>query len=81
MMSANQSGSAAKLNLSQIDRMIADCVRQIERKHAEIQACYADFDACMHLISELDEITAALDKLERYRRQAVVCASNEVDDR
>ena len=65
----NASDTPAKLDLSQIDRMISDCVLQIERKRAEIAACYADFDACMHLIRELDEMTAALDKLEQYRRQ------------
>ena len=49
--------------------MISDCVQRIEHKHAEIGRCYADFDGCMQLIRDLDEMTAALDKLQRYRRQ------------
>ena len=51
--------------------MISDCVQRIEHKHAEIGRCYADFDGCMQLIRDLDEMTAALDKLQHYRRHSL----------
>ena len=53
--------------LRDVGRMTADCVRRIEQKRAEIRACYADFDASMQLIRELDELTASLEKLQRYQ--------------
>jgi len=53
--------------LQDVGRMTADCVRRIEQKRAEIRACYADFDVSMQLIRELDELTASLDKLQRYQ--------------
>jgi hypothetical protein len=61
--------SPTKLDFSSIDRMISECVEEMECKRAEIRASYFDFDASMKLARELDQITTTHDELLRYREQ------------